>query len=142
MGCQRRQRQWLARVILYEAFSPKSTITFVPLPSFFEDSLLLICFGIHISSCCMSITILTNKTLRDDILILLFVTSILLCCFWPINNVILHDSVVFYDPCSLSSIIPIWFSWFVIHVTWLQSHVLTYNCYYHSVQRSFESNRF
>jgi len=69
LGCQRRQRQWLARVILYEAFSPKSTITFVPLPSFFEDSLLLICFGIHISSCCMSITILTNKTLRDDILI-------------------------------------------------------------------------
>jgi len=34
LGCRRRQRRWLARVILYEAFSPKSTITFVPLPSF------------------------------------------------------------------------------------------------------------
>ena len=72
LGCRRRQRQWLARVILYEAFSPKSTITFVPLPSFllhFKDSLLLICFGIHISSCYMPITILADKTLRDDILI-------------------------------------------------------------------------
>jgi len=34
LGCRRRQRQWLARVILYEAFSPKSTITFVSLLSF------------------------------------------------------------------------------------------------------------
>jgi len=34
LGCRRRQRQWLARVVLYEAFSPKSTITFVPLLSF------------------------------------------------------------------------------------------------------------
>jgi len=59
---------WLTRVILYAVFPPKSTMTFVPLPSIFKDSLLLICFGIHISSCSMSITILTNKTLRDDIL--------------------------------------------------------------------------
>jgi len=34
LGCRRRQRQWLARVMHYEAFSPKSTITFVPLLSF------------------------------------------------------------------------------------------------------------
>jgi len=34
LGCRSRQKQWLARVVLYEAFSPKSTITFVPLPSF------------------------------------------------------------------------------------------------------------
>jgi len=34
LGCRRKQRQWLARVILYEVFSPKSFTTFVPVPSF------------------------------------------------------------------------------------------------------------
>ena len=46
LGCGRKQMHWLARVILYEAFSPKSTMT---LTRVFEDPLLLIYFGILIS---------------------------------------------------------------------------------------------
>jgi len=46
LGCGRKQMHWLARVILNEAFSPKSTMT---LTRVFEDPLLLIYFGILIS---------------------------------------------------------------------------------------------
>ena len=46
LGCGRKQRHWLARVILYGAFFPKFTTTLARL---FEDPLLLVSFGIVIS---------------------------------------------------------------------------------------------
>ena len=47
LGCRRRQRQWLARMISYEVFLPKSTMILARL---YEDLLLVIYFGILISS--------------------------------------------------------------------------------------------
>ena len=46
-GYRRRQRQWLARVILYEVFPPESTMILAWL---YENPLLVIYFGILISS--------------------------------------------------------------------------------------------
>ena len=78
------------------------------------------------------------------------VSSILLCCFWSINNVVLR---------SIS--IKVWFvatirylflqsslAWthrldgFPLSSEVAKSHVLTSDCYYHSVRQSFESNRY
>jgi len=68
-------------------------------------SAFLYCYDHH----SMSITILTNKTLRDSVLFIDLVSSILLYCFWSINYCVLHGSAVSYDLCSLSPIAPIWF---------------------------------
>ena len=52
-----------------------------------------------------SITNLTNRTLRDIILLFDFVSTFVLLQV----NFYLHGTAVFYDPCSLSSIASIWF---------------------------------
>ena len=67
----------------------------------------------------MWITILTNKTTYLFHLLFDLVSSIFLCCFWSVNNFILHVTAIYYDPCSLSQIVPIWFPLgFVIAIHW------------------------
>ena len=97
LGCGRKQRQrhWLARVILYEAFSPD---LLRPWPGFWRPTLAHLFWRSYIVmtiTLCQSLCSQTGHCETTYSFHLLFdlVSSILLCCFWSINNVVFLRSI-------------------------------------------------